>query len=146
MLAILPLMAGARWRAKSRVWLALFFAGLAAQFYQSLAFYIAVDLFAGAVVLLMPRYWAQRIIGALFAVMALSTTAYFVTTEIMKGGLETFSSPGRAAFVLIDSLRFLGWLQWATLLAWGAIDAWRSFSSRNVPNRGFPSVTAERVQ
>lgn len=101
-----------RMGAKHRVWIALFGASMATLYVPYLPAYVAIDILAGALCLWpKPIEIPQKLIGGMFAGMALFDLGYWI------GGAH---SPG--LFMQFSSLT--GWLQFTILLVWGLHDRW----------------------
>lgn len=97
---------------KHRVWLAMFGASLAALYVPFVEGFLVIDIAASALCLWpKPSEQPRRLIGAMFAGMAMFDFGYMI------GGQH---SPG--LFVQFSSL--IGWLQFSILLAWGLHDRW----------------------
>lgn len=117
MLAVFPLMMH---RARLRIWLIVAGASLAAALLPVMAveWYIVVDLAAGVMILRRPIGCAQRIIGALFAMMMLYSVGYILAGN--KAGADLY----------LTAQDILGWLQWGCLLVWGAHDVGEAVTER----------------
>lgn len=126
MLCLLPFMFFGDRKAKLRTWGALFAASLAAMVFPYVGVYIAIDLIAGAVVLTRPAGIEQRLIGLLFAGMAIFDIGFIL------GGQNDPDQYVR--FMLI-----LGWAQAAILAIWGAHDILGRYLVRHRVGRGVPS-------
>jgi len=119
MICLLPMMFGG---AKLRTWGALFGASLAALFAPFIAAFVAIDIIAAALVLTHPMNIAQRAIGSLFVGMVFFELGFIL-------------SEGHQHDILLSSLLWLGWAQWAILAAWGLYDLFGYYSRRFSPNR-----------
>lgn len=108
MIALLPLMLSGP---KLRVWCAMFAASCASLLIPHAPAWIFIDLIAGALVLRRPAGVQQRLIGLLFAGMAIYDIGFVLGGQ---RGVEMFTG----------FLAWLGWVQFGILLTWGAHDAW----------------------
>lgn len=106
MLVMIPLMLGG---AKPRVWAVMLGASLAAAIFPHPPAWLMIDLLAGACVLRRPAGQAQRLIGLIFAGMAVFDIGFLI-----GGGKDIASYTG--------FLACLGWVQFFILLAWGLHD------------------------
>lgn len=112
-------------RPKLRTWAAMMLASIAAWLvpYGDAAAYLAIDLLAGGLVLVRPAGVPQRIVGALFAGMAMFDIGFLLSGETV----------GTAAYMAANI--WAGWLQWAVLFIWGGHDAARYIADRYWPSR-----------
>lgn len=85
--------------------------------------YMAIDMLAGALILTRPAGLPQRAIGLLFAFM--------VTFDL---GFIVADNPDQVTTYITANV-FMGWVQWAILLAWGAIDGLQYLDRRYGPHR-----------
>jgi len=106
MLLMLPLMIGG---AKPRVWFVMFGASALAAIFPHPPAWLMIDLLAGALVLRRPAGQAQRLIGLIFAGMAMFDIGFLI-----GGSRDTIAFTG--------FLACLGWVQFVILLAWGLHD------------------------
>lgn len=120
MLVMLPLMFGG---AKPRVWAVMISASVMAMLFPYPPAWLTIDLLAGALVLRRPAGQAQRLIGLIFAGMAVFDIGFLI------GGARDL-----AAFT--GFLACLGWVQFAILLAWGLHDNFGHRFRRAGPVRG----------
>lgn len=127
MVAILPLMGRLP---RIRTWLAMFLNSIAAMAFVSPSpgGYIAIDLLAGALVLVAPAGLAQRLIGLLFACMVMFHAGFLLAQWWA-------TSPPNIALYL-SAQRIVGWAQWAVLVGWGTIDVVKSLARRRRADRG----------
>ena len=107
---------------KLRTWLAMMAASGAAMIVpplslgpqirvETIGWYIVIDALSGWAVLAHPAGWAQKLIGALFALMVSFHIGFLIADH---------------PATVIDYLHWLtwaGWLQWAVLASWGLYDA-----------------------
>jgi hypothetical protein len=131
MLLIAPLVIDWRnWRTvtrRGRTWAVMMATGMAAfalpplqihgqpPFWVASA-YVAIDLFAGLAVLRpKPAGCAQRMIGALFACMAIFDIVFFI------------SSNGLNVPYYVDALRAAGWVQFVCLFLWGGWNVGKAY-------------------
>ena len=129
MLVILPLMSRAP---KVRAWLAVMLSSiLAFLFPLSPEAYLAIDFGCGALVLAKPAGIPQKIIGMVFAIMALIDAGYLVSPQLDHGILYYW-------IMLV-----LGWAQFAILAAWGSHDAGSYLVGRLGPFRGAVASRAD---
>lgn len=126
MAVILPLMGG---KQRFRTWGAMLLASIAALGvpvgYPPC--YIAIDLLAGALILVRPAGIAQRMIGLLFACMVMFHAGFWLATVVNP------ITPSIRLYLAAQ--RWVGWAQWAILLGWGAYDAWESLAGRRRADR-----------
>lgn len=120
MLVMLPLMFGG---AKPRVWIVMLGASVLAAIFPHPPVWLTIDLLAGALVLRHPAGQAQRLIGLIFAGMAMFDIGFLI------GGARDL-----AAFT--GFLACLGWVQFVILLAWGLHDHFGHRFRRAGPVRG----------
>lgn len=139
MLLALPFM---RVGPKLRTWAALMGAAVAGMLLPPLpigiappffiiAGYVAIDFIAALVVLKAPAGTAQRLIGGLFAGMICFHIGFFI------------ANAGHNVVSYTDTLSNIGWVQWACLLAWGALDFGKVVVGRfgdNSPSRDHRQV------
>lgn len=126
MLCLLPFMLIGDRKAKLRTWGALFAAALAALAFPHVGVYIAIDLVAGAVVLSRPAGIEQKLIGLLFAGMAVFDIGFIL------GGQN---DPD----LYVRFLTILGWLQAAILAIWGAHDGLGYYLGKRRTRGGLPA-------
>ena len=120
MLAALPFMGRG---AKLRTWVALMGASLAATMFPPLSVgaYIAIDIFAGALVLTKPATEVQKLIGRGFVLMVMFHLGYLLSSALAPvEGASMFYYQANAA---------TGWLQLLALLSWGLWDAGKALVS-----------------
>lgn len=107
MVLALPLMWGG---AKPRTWLAMFAGSVAAIYVPFASAYVFIDIASGAAVLKRPACMAQKAIGLFFAAMVMFDVGYLFSS---RSNPELFA----------QTMSWLGWVQFAILLAWGGYDA-----------------------
>ena len=112
----------------ARVWLVFAGATLAAWAYQSIPFYIAVDLIAAAIVLARPRCVWQKAIGIVILTMA-TLGLGFMTSEVAAAWDYVSAKPNRAA--LWDVYMWLSYFELAVFFLWGGHDAMGRFVSNS---------------
>lgn len=130
MLCLVPFMWSSN---KARTWMVLIAAGMAGNLFWSPAWFMTVDLVAASVVLAHPRGLAQRVIGLLFAAMAVFDIGFLISPQY-----------GEAQY--IAAMGVLGWLQWAVLLIWGASDGLRIADRWVRASWRVPRLSARRVR
>jgi hypothetical protein len=106
MMALAPFLRGHQ---MGRTWLALMLASGATFVVHDPVGYFVIDACAAAVVMRKPSSVPQRIIGALFTLMALFDVGYILSQQADWG---QFTS----------ALRIVGWAQWAVLAGWAGHD------------------------
>lgn len=104
----------------------MFGASVAALMFPHVGVYLAIDLIAGAIVLARPAGLEQRLIGALFAGMAIFDIGYIL------GGQK---DPD----LYVQFMNILGWVQFAILAIWGAHDGFGRIVGRNRSRSGVPA-------
>ena len=109
----------------ARVWLVFAGATLAAWAYQSIPFYIAVDLIAAAIVLAKPRCVWQKGIGVVILTMATLGIGFMVSEFVSAKGYIS-STPNRAA--LWDVYMWLSYIELLIFFLWGGHDSMVRFS------------------
>jgi len=126
MALILPLMAG---RQRIRTWGAMIVASFAAWAMPTapMPAYIAIDLLAGALVLIAPAGFAQRLIGLLFACMVMFHAGFLFSIW--------WHHYTPSVDLYLAAQKWVGWAQWAVLLGWGLVDAWEYLAGRLRPRR-----------
>ena len=108
----------------ARVWLVFAGATLAAWAYQSIPFYIAVDLIAAAIVLAKPRCVWQKLIGVIILTMATLGLGFMISEVAFAWGYVS-STPNQAA--LWDVYMWLSYFELAVFFLWGGHDAMGRF-------------------
>ena len=117
MLGLTPFMRGHQ---MMRTWLALMGASLSTFVVHDAVGYFLVDVTAAAIVMSRPSSIPQRLIGALFTLMALFDLGYVLSSQ--------------ADWTLFTgALRWFGWAQWAVLAGWAGHDFLGRFVRWNGP-------------
>ncbi|MCJ8334951.1 MAG: hypothetical protein MJH10_11970 [Epibacterium sp.] len=114
----------------ARVWLVFAASSLAAWTYQSLPFYIAIDLMAATVVLAKPRCAWQKAIGMVMLCMATMTIGFMISEVAHVHGL--LSAPPNQDR-LWQVYNALSWAELALFFVWGGND-WFFRFARDYPS------------
>jgi hypothetical protein len=130
MLGLSPFMRGHQ---MARTWLALMGASLATFIVHDPVGYFVIDACAAALVMSRPSSIPQKMIGALFTLMALFDIGYVLSPQ-SDWGLFT------------STLRFVGWVQWAVLAGWVGHDIVGRFLRWSGPARGAPAAFQRRIR
>lgn len=129
MLALTPFMRGHQ---MARTWLALMAASLSTFVVHDAVGYFLVDVTAAAIVMSRPSSIPQRLIGALFTLMALFDLGYVLSPQ---GDWTLFTS----------ALRWVGWAQWAVLAGWAGYDFLGRYIRWSRPAGGASTAYQRRI-
>lgn len=122
MLGLTPFMRGHQ---MMRTWLALMGASLSTFVVHDAVGYFLVDVTAAGIVMSKPSSLPQRLIGALFTLMAVYDFGFWAAGALfgLQGDWTLFTS----------ALRYTGWAQWAVLAGWAGHDFLGRFVRWNGP-------------
>lgn len=104
-------------RERVRVWAAMMVGSLLGIFYQSVWFFLALDILVAVAIMAPPKWVWQRVIGFCYVAMVLLSTGYMLRElAVVHFSLSPTNSPD----MLKSAHDFLGWAALAALLSWGA--------------------------
>lgn len=130
MVGLLPFM---RTRQLARTWLALMGASLATFFVHDAVGYFVIDALAAAIVMRRPSSIPQKLIGALFTLMAIYDLGYVLSAQ---GDWQLFTT----------ALRYVGWAQWAVLAGWTGHDIVGRYLRWSSPAGNLPAAFTRRIR